>query len=136
MWKRKNNRMPIGSRDLQPAKPMIVIPSYPPQFKEDEPNEPRIEPQTPRPISPPLNVGEILANVTPDIMEQLNDMDIAINTHNGDVINWATNERMKLDELVTRIEEEKALEAQANECKPQKYSYLRRCWRWLRGIKE
>jgi hypothetical protein len=48
---------------------MIVIPSYPPQFKEDEPNEPR-------PITPPLNVGEILANVNPDIMEELNAMDL------------------------------------------------------------
>lgn len=121
--------MPIGSPELPPAKaynglpPLLEIP-----FEEP----------LPRPVTPPLNVGEILANVKPDVMEELNAMELAINTSNGDVLNWATNERMKLDVLIAKIEAEQA-EEEAQMSQKQiahKRSYWRDWWRWIRGIKE
>lgn len=134
MTKTKKNRLPFGSPDLAPLpppKPLLVI-----QFKEDEPNEPVIF--FPDPVSPPLNVGEILANVAPDTMETLNEMNLAINTNTGDVLNWATNERLKLDALIKKIEDEKAEdEAKLSQKQiSQKRSYLHECWRWLRGQKD
>jgi hypothetical protein len=126
MSKTKKNRLPIGSPELAPAKAYNGIP---PTIEE---------PQTPRPITPPLNVGELLANVKPDVMEELNAMSVAINTSNGDVLNWATNERMKLDVLIAKIEAEQAEEEAKMSQKQisQKRSYWRDWWRWLRGIKE
>ena len=129
MSKTKKNRLPLGSPELAPAKayhglpPMEITPEEPP---------------TPRPVSPPLNVGEILANVKPDVMEELNAMELAINTSNGDVLNWATNERMKLDALIAKIEAEQAEEEAKLSQKQiaQKRSYWRDWWRWIRGIKE
>jgi len=127
MSKTKKNRMPIGSPILAPAKPMEYDP---PEIPFEEP--------LPRPITPPLNVGELLANVRPDVMDELNAMELAINTNNGDVINWATNERMKLDALIAKIEEEKAQEEEGKSQKQiaQKRSYWRDWWRWFRGIKD
>lgn len=55
------NRLPLGSPDLAPAVPLVVIQ---PEITDEEP-------PTPRPVSPPLNVGEILANIAPDTMETL-----------------------------------------------------------------
>jgi hypothetical protein len=135
MSKTKKNRLPLGSPDLAPLappKPLLVIQ----QFKEDEPNEPVIF--FPDPISPPLNVGEILANIKPDTMETLNEMNLAINTNTGDVLNWATNERVKLDALIKKIEDDKAEEEAKLSQKQisQKRSYLRDWWRWLRGQKD
>lgn len=126
MSKTKKNRLPIGSPDLAPAK---AYHGLPPSLEE---------PQTPRPTTPPLNVGEILANVKPDVMEELNAMELAINTSNGDVLNWATNERMKLDVLIAKIEAEQAEEEAKLSQKQisQKRSYWRDWWRWIRGIKE
>jgi len=121
----KKNRMPIGSPVIEPATPRAPVEEIP--FEEP----------LPRPITPPLNVGELLANVKPDTMEELNAMNIAINTHNGDVLNWATNERMKLDALIKKIEDEKAEEEQKSQKQiAQKRSYLRDWWRWLRGYKD
>lgn len=127
MSKTKKNRLPLGSPDLAPPKPLLVI----------QPEIPFEEP-LPRPVSPPLNVGEILANVKPDTMETLNEMNLAINTNTGDVLNWATNERVKLDALIKKIEDEKAEEEAKLSQKQisQKRSYLRDWWRWLRGHKD
>ena len=141
MTKTKKNRLPLGSPDLAPLappKPLLVIQSWPSQFKEDEPLEIPFEEPLPRPVSPPLNVGEILANVKPDTMETLNEMNLAINTNTGDVLNWATNERVKLDALIKKIEDEKAEEEAKLSQKQisQKRSYLRDWWRWLRGQKD
>jgi len=112
--------MPLGSPVIEPQTPEIPF---------EEP--------LPRPATPPLNVGEILANVRPEVMEELNVMSIAINTNNGDVLNWATNERMKLDELIKKIEEEKAEDARKSQKQlSQKRGYLRDWWRWLRGVKD
>jgi len=131
MSKTKKNRLPLGSPELAPAK---AYNGLPPSIEE---------PQTPRPITPPLNapplnVGELLANVKPDVMEELNAMELAINTSNGDVLNWATNERMKLDVLIAKIEAEQAEEEAKLSQKQiaQKRSYWRDWWRWFRGIKE
>lgn len=124
--KTKKNRLPLGSPDLEPAVPLVVIP---PEIPFEEP--------LPRPVSPPLNVGEILANIAPDTMMTLNEMNLAINTNTGDVINWATNERLKLDALVKKIEDEKEAEAQMSQKQiAQKRSYWRDWWRWLRGHKD
>ena len=127
MSKTKKNRLPLGSPDLAPPKSLLVI----------QPEIPFEEP-LPRPVSPPLNVGEILANVKPDTMETLNEMNLAINTNTGDVLNWATNERVKLDALIKKIEDEKAEEEAKLSQKQisQKRSYLRDWWRWLRGHKD
>lgn len=129
MSKTKKNRLPLGSPELAPAKAYRGLPPM-----EINPEEP----QTPRPVSPPLNVGEILANIKPDVMEELNAMELAINTSNGDVLNWATNERMKLDVLIAKIEAEQAEEEAKLSQKQiaQKRSYWRDWWRWIRGIKE
>lgn len=126
--KTKKNRLPLGSPSLQPAVPLVVVPpEVPIPFEEP----------LPRPATPPLNVGEILANVKPDTMETLNMMDVAINTNNGDVLLWATNERMKLDALIKKIEDEKAEEENKSQKQiSQKRSYLRDWWRWLRGYKD
>lgn len=126
--KTKKNRMPLGSPALEPAVPLVVIPpEVPIPFEEP----------LPRPATPPLNVGEILANVKPDTMDTLNEMNLAINTNTGDVLNWATNERMKLDALIAKIEAEQAEEAQKSQKQiAQKRSYLRDWWRWLRGYKD
>ena len=128
--KTKKNRLPFGSPDLAPAKPLVVIPPPPAEIPFEEP--------LPRPVSPPLNVGEILANIAPDTMETLNEMNLAINTNTGDVLNWATNERLKLDALIKKIEDEKAEEEAKLSQKQisQKRSYLRDWWRWLRGYKD
>lgn len=126
MSKTKKNRMPLGSPELAPAKPMVYDP---PEIPFEEP--------LPRPTTPPLNVGELLANIKPDTMEELNAMNIAINTNNGDVLNWATNERMKLDALIAKIEAEQAEDAQKSQKQiAQKRSYWRDWWRWFRGIKD
>jgi hypothetical protein len=129
MSKTKKNRLPLGSPELAPAKAYNGIPP---------PSEIPFEEPLPRPVSPPLNVGEILANVKPDVMEELNAMELAINTSNGDVLNWATNERMKLDALIAKIEAEQAEEEAKLSQKQiaQKRSYWRDWWRWFRGIKE
>lgn len=128
--KTKKNRLPLGSPDLAPAVPLVVIQ---PEITDEEP-------PTPQPVSPPLNVGEILANIAPDTMETLNEMNLAINTNTGDVLNWATNERLKLDALIKKIEDEKAedeLKAGLSQKQiSQKRSYLRDWWRWLRGYKD
>lgn len=129
--KTKKNRLPLGSPDLAPAVPLVVTQ---PEITDEEP-------PTPQPVSPPLNVGEILANIAPDTMETLNEMNLAINTNTGDVLNWATNERLKLDALIKKIEDEKeaaeAAEAQMSQKQiSQKRSYLRDWWRWLRGYKD
>ncbi len=128
--KTKKNRLPFGSPDLAPAVPLVVIPPPPAEIPFEEP--------LPRPVSPPLNVGEILANIAPDTMETLNEMNLAINTNTGDVLNWATNERLKLDALIKKIEDEKAEdEAKLSQKQiSQKRSYLRDWWRWLRGYKD
>lgn len=128
--KTKKNRLPLGSPDLAPAVPLVVIPPAVPEIPFEEP--------LPRPVSPPLNVGEILANIAPDTMETLNEMNLAINTNTGDVLNWATNERMKLDALIKKIEDEKAEdEAKLSQKQiSQKRSYWRDWWRWLRGQKD
>jgi hypothetical protein len=124
MPKTKKNRMPLGSPVIEPQ-----TPHAPPEIPFEEP--------LPRPATPPLNVGEILANVRPDIMEELNAMNLAINTNNGDVLNWATNERMKLDVLIKKIEEERAEDERKSQKQlSQKRGYLRDWWRWLRGVKD
>ena len=71
-------------------------------------------------------------------METLNEMNLAINTNTGDVLNWATNERVKLDALIKKREDEKAEEEAKLSQKQisQKRSYLRDWWRWLRGQKD
>ena len=71
MAKTKKNRLPIGSPQIEPATPRA-------------PEEIPFEEPLPRPATPPLNVGELLANVKPDTMDELNAMNIAINTHNGE----------------------------------------------------
>lgn len=119
--KTKKNRQP-----LEPAVPLVIID---PVCVEAVPLPPP---------EPPLNVGEILANITPDTMDTMNGMNLAINTTTGDVLNWATNERIKLDELVKKIEDENA-EAEAllsQKQIAQKRSYWRDWWRWLRGHKD
>lgn len=122
--KTKKNRLPIGS----PEVPLNV------GTRRDE--VPFEEP-LPRPETPPLNVGELLADVKPDVIEKINEMNLAINTNNGDVLNWATNERMKLDELIKKIEDEaKEDESKSQKQISQKRNYLRDWWRWLRGYKD
>lgn len=134
MSKTKKNRLPLGSPPLDPLPP-------PKSLVVDTTKEIPFEEPLPRPVSPPLNVGELLANVKPDVMDELNAMNIAINTNNGDVLLWATNERIKLDALIAKIEEEQAAAAEEEATKSQKQisqkrSYLRDWWRWFRGVKE
>jgi hypothetical protein len=134
MSKTKKNRLPLGSPPLDPLPP-------PKSLVVDTTKEIPFEEPLPRPATPPLNVGELLANVKPDVMDELNAMKIAINTNNGDVLLWATNERIKLDALIAKIEEEQAAAAEEEATKSQKQisqkrSYLRDWWRWLRGVKE
>lgn len=93
-------------------------------FPEGEEMSPRAEP---RPI------GETLANVSPEVMEEINKMNLAINTHTGDVLNWATNEVTKLETLVKQIEEEQAPKP---EPEPARRWWWSRCWRWIRGVRE
>ena len=92
-------------------------------FPEEEEMTPRAEP---RPIS------ETLANVKPEVMDEINKMNLAINTHTGDVLNWATNEVTKLDDLVKKIEEEQAPKPEPAP-EPARRWWWSRCWRWIRG---
>jgi len=92
-------------------------------FPEGEEMSPRAEP---RPI------GETLANVKPEVMDEINKMNLAINTHTGDVLNWATNEVTKLDDLVKKIEEEQASKPEPAP-EPARRWWWSRCWRWIRG---
>lgn len=92
-------------------------------FPEGEEMSPRAEP---RPI------GETLANVKPEVIDEINKMNLAINIHTGDVLNWATNEVTKLDELVKKIEEEQAPKPEPAP-EPARRWWWSRCWRWIRG---
>lgn len=95
-------------------------------FPEGEEMSPRAEP---RPI------GETLAKVSPEVMEEINKMNLAINTHTGDVLNWASGEVTKLETLVKQIEEEQAPKPEP-EPEPVRRWWWSRCWRWIRGVRE
>ena len=98
-------------------------------FPEGEEMSPRAEP---RPIS------ETLANVSPEVMAEINAMNLAINTHTGDVLNWASGEVTKLETLVKQIEEEQAPKPEPVP-EPRKW-WWSRCWRWIwstrNGVRE
>lgn len=95
-------------------------------FPEGEEMSPRAEP---RPI------GETLAKVSPEVMEEINKMNLAINTHTGDVLNWASGEVTKLETLVKQIEEAQAPKPEP-EPEPTRRWWWSRCWRWIRGVRE
>ena len=95
-------------------------------FPEGEEMSPRAEP---RPIA------DTLAKVTPEVMAEINTMNLAINTYTGDVLNWTSGEITKLETLVKQIEETQAPKPEPAP-EPARRWWWSRCWRWIRGVRE